>query len=74
MQRLHEAGIATRPGTHAPHMLGFYSNKYQIRPSDYPQAWKADWLTLALPLFADLSPDEQGMICERIGEIWRESC
>ena len=32
MERLQEAGISTRPGTHAVHMLGFYTDKYNIQP------------------------------------------
>ncbi len=63
MQSLYEAGVATRPGTHAPHMLGYYRNKYKIRAADYPQSWRADWLTLALPIYAGLTADEQEQVC-----------
>lgn len=70
MQRLFDAGIATRPGTHAPHMLGYYRDKYQIRSADYPQSWRADWLTLALPLYAGLSASEQEWVCTQISKLW----
>ncbi len=36
MERLQEAGISTRPGTHAVHMLGFYARiKYNILPQGF---------------------------------------
>jgi perosamine synthetase len=70
MQRLFEAGVATRPGTHAPHMLSYYRDKYKIQASDYPQSWRADWLTLALPLYAGLTASEQEGVCALIAEIW----
>jgi perosamine synthetase len=70
MQRLFDAGIATRPGTHAPHLLGYYRDKYQIRPADFPQSWRADWLTLALPLYAGLTAGEQEWVCAQLSELW----
>ncbi len=73
MQRLFEAGVATRPGTHAPHMLGYYRDKYRIRAADYPQSWRAEWLTLALPLYAGLSAGEQEWVCNQMNELWPES-
>jgi perosamine synthetase len=73
MQRLFEAGVATRPGTHAPHMLAYYRDKYKIRAADYPQSWRADWLTLALPLYAGLTADEQNWVCTRMSELWPET-
>lgn len=73
MERLFEAGIATRPGTHAPHMLAYYRRKYNIQPADYPQSWRADWLTLALPLYAGLTADEQEQICVRLSELWLQT-
>jgi perosamine synthetase len=70
MEYLFEAGVATRPGTHAPHMLGYYRDKYKIRPEDYPQSWRADWLTLALPLYAGLTAGEQEWVCAKLHEQW----
>jgi perosamine synthetase len=70
MQGLFEAGVATRPGTHAPHLLSYYRDKYNIRPEDYPQSWRADWLTLALPLYAGLTSGEQECVCAMLHEQW----
>jgi len=64
MDSLEEAGVATRPGTHAVHMLGFYAEKYGIRPEEYPNAYIADQLTLALPLFSQLTSEEQEFVID----------
>ncbi len=73
MQRLSAAGIATRPGTHAPHLLGYYRDKYQLRAADYPQSWRADWLTLALPLYHQLTANDRELVCAALGELWPRS-
>ena len=50
MEILQENGVSTRPGTHAVHMLGFYANKYNIKPEDYPGAKAANNYSMAIPL------------------------
>ena len=50
MELLQERGISTRPGTHAVHMLNFYSEKYNIKPQDFPNAFKANEFSIAFPL------------------------
>ncbi len=50
MEVLQQKGIATRPGTHAVHMLGAYSKKYGIKPEDYPGAFSADQYSMSIPL------------------------
>ena len=50
MEELQKAGISTRPGTHAVHMLGFYANRYAIAPSDYPCAQAANDKSISIPL------------------------
>jgi dTDP-4-amino-4,6-dideoxygalactose transaminase len=70
MEALARAGIGTRPGTHAPHLLGYYAQKYAIRAEDFPEAWLADRLTLALPLHAGLSESEQEWVCGQLAELW----
>jgi perosamine synthetase len=70
MERLFLRGVATRPGTHAPHMLGYYRDKYKLEPADYPEAWRAESLTLALPLYAGLTTAEQEWVCATLNEQW----
>ena len=39
MEAQQKVGISTRPATHAVHMLSYYKNKYDIRPTDFPNAY-----------------------------------
>ena len=50
MERLQEAGISTRPGTHAVHMLGYYADLYSISPNDFPGAQIANDKSISIPL------------------------
>ncbi|MDL2259348.1 DegT/DnrJ/EryC1/StrS family aminotransferase [Deltaproteobacteria bacterium OttesenSCG-928-K17] len=50
MAGLEEAGIASRPGTHAIHELGYYRNKYGLKAQDFPTASALYHQTLTLPL------------------------
>jgi dTDP-4-amino-4,6-dideoxygalactose transaminase len=70
MDSLEAAGIATRPGTHAVHMLGYYHTKYGIEPEDFPNSYLADHLTVALPLYAQMTDDEQNYVIDHI----RKNC
>jgi dTDP-4-amino-4,6-dideoxygalactose transaminase len=62
MAELEAIGIATRQGTHAPVLQGFYRDKYGLRPEAFPAAAMADRLTLALPLFPQLTDAEQDRV------------
>jgi dTDP-4-amino-4,6-dideoxygalactose transaminase len=59
MGRLAKDGIATRQGTHAVHALRFYREKYGLDPWDIPGAWVADNLSIALPLYPQMTSEEQ---------------
>lgn len=50
MELFQQKGIATRPGTHAVHMLGAYANRYGFKPKDFPGAFAADQFSMAIPL------------------------
>lgn len=50
MEKLQKAGISTRPGTHAVHMLNFYRDRYNIDPDDFPVARMANDASMAIPL------------------------
>jgi dTDP-4-amino-4,6-dideoxygalactose transaminase len=66
MDNLEKAGIATRPGTHAVHMLDYYREKYGVKPADYPNAYLADQLSLAIPLYAQMTDEEQSYVIEHL--------
>jgi len=68
MDYLQQKEIATRPGTHAVHMLAYYSSKYEIKREDFPNAYIADNCSIAFPLFPTLSDEEFGYITAAIRE------
>src|SRR5205823_3147939 len=59
MTRLEDRGIATRQGTHAPVLTELYAEKYSLRPEAFPNGVIADRVTLALPLYPQMTDDEQ---------------
>lgn len=63
MGALEDRGIATRPGTHAAALAGFYREKYGIRPGDLPRSHIAEQLTITLPLFSELAEADMDDIC-----------
>jgi dTDP-4-amino-4,6-dideoxygalactose transaminase len=64
--RLAADGIATRQGTHAVHALGYYAARYGLVPADCPQAFAADRRSLALPLYPQMTADEQQYVIDRV--------
>ena len=66
MDELQQAGISTRPATHAVHMLKFYREKYRLEPADFPNAWAANNCSISLPLFHGMNSQEQAFVIERV--------
>jgi dTDP-4-amino-4,6-dideoxygalactose transaminase len=66
MDKLQQAGISTRPATHAVHMLSFYREKYHLKPSDFPNAWASNDCSISLPLFHGMTEDEQNFVIEQV--------
>lgn len=58
MERLQERGIATRPGTHAVHMLGVYSDRFGINPEDFPASRDCNDHSMAIPLHNRMSRED----------------
>lgn len=58
MEIMQTNGIATRPGTHAVHMLNFYSSKFGIDAQDYPGAYAADQFSMSIPLHNRMSSED----------------
>ncbi|OKO82804.1 glutamine--scyllo-inositol aminotransferase [Bradyrhizobium sp. NAS96.2] len=59
MATLAAAGIQTRPGTHAVHRLGYYKNKYGLRPEQFPNAALAEDTTITLPIYPNMTEEDQ---------------
>jgi dTDP-4-amino-4,6-dideoxygalactose transaminase len=66
MERLEARGVATRPGTHAIHMLGYYRQRYSLAPDDYPAARACHDHTMAIPLHNRLSPDDYAHVVDSV--------
>ena len=66
MMQLEAKGIATRQGTHAPVLQGYYTKKYALQPEQFPNAYLADRLGLTLPLYAQMTEVEQALVCQSL--------
>lgn len=66
MDELANAGIGTRPPTHAIHTLSYYRDKYKTRPHDYPSAWAANICGFSIPIFPGLTEEDQNYVIETI--------
>lgn len=69
MANLEEKGIATRQGTHAVHTLNYYKKKYGIKDSDYLNSLAADRLSITLPLYPQMTDEEQEYVIEQIKSL-----
>jgi dTDP-4-amino-4,6-dideoxygalactose transaminase len=59
MEALAARDIQTRPGTHAVHRLGYYVQKYGLKPEQFPNACLAEDTTITLPIFPRMSDEQQ---------------
>lgn len=66
MTQLEERGIATRQGTHAAALQKVYRDRYGYREDDFPGAVIADRLTIALPLYPQLTDGDQARVVEEL--------
>lgn len=66
LQKLEDTGIATRQGTHAVHMLGYYRDRFEYVPEDYPNAYACDHLSITLPLYVQMEDGDQEYIIRTI--------
>ncbi|KTD62015.1 DegT/DnrJ/EryC1/StrS family aminotransferase [Legionella spiritensis] len=68
MKILEEKGIATRQGTHAVHTLDYYARRYDLQPEQYLKSYAADRLSIALPLYAQMTQDEFEYVVDNVNE------
>lgn len=64
MSVLAHAEIQSRPGTHAVHRLGYYRNKYDLRPEQFPQAAIAEDTTITLPIVPHMRASDQARVAD----------
>ena len=72
LQKLEDLGIATRQGTHAIHLLGYYKKRFGFEPGDYVNAYACDHLSITLPLYVGISPEDQEYIVETAHKVIEE--
>jgi perosamine synthetase len=68
MARLHARGIATRPGTHAVHMLGYYRDRYGYSADELPGARDCAHNTMAIPLHNRMTEEDYIYVVDNIKE------
>jgi dTDP-4-amino-4,6-dideoxygalactose transaminase len=66
MEQLWSKGIAVRQGTHAVHALRYYREKYRLRPEDYMNSFIAEQLSITLPLYVQMTDDEQDFVIREL--------
>lgn len=69
MERLKDIGIATRPGTHAVHMLGYYRERFGTSDDDCPGARDCDANTMAIPLHNRMVQADYDRVIEALRSI-----
>lgn len=72
MMDLEAQGIATRPGTHAAFAQGFYATKYGLSRTDFPNAYLAERLSLAVPLFPQMDAADLEYVAAHVLQLGRE--
>ena len=66
MEVLEQAGIQTRPGTHAVHRLGYYATKYGLRADDFPSSAACEDTTVTLPIFPGMTEGDQRFVVLKV--------
>ena len=72
MDKLEARGIATRQGTHAVHTLSYYKNKNSFKDEDFIMSYAADRLSIALPLYAEMTDEEFDYVIQNIRDALNE--
>jgi len=68
MGMLESKGIATRVGTHANHMLGHYKTRYGFKPTDLKVSYMLDKLSITLPLYVQMTDQDQVDVLQSLAE------
>ena len=69
MDRLQQRGIATRPGTHSVHQLGYYRDRFALKGDDFPGARDCDANTMAIPLHNRMSAEDYAYVVQALKDI-----
>ncbi|HWI17103.1 MAG TPA: DegT/DnrJ/EryC1/StrS family aminotransferase [Vicinamibacterales bacterium] len=66
MASLEAKGIATRQGSHAPVLQGYFAKTYKLRPEQFPHACFAEKISLTLPLYPQMTEAEQAYVLSEL--------
>lgn len=66
MERLQAMGVATRPGTHAVHMLDYYRKRFGYAPEDFPGALRCHRTSMAIPLHNRMSEEDADYVAAAV--------
>lgn len=69
MEILQAKGIATRPGTHAVHMLAYYRDRFDLKPDDFPAARDCNDHSMAIPLHNRMVAEDYAYVVEAIRQL-----
>jgi dTDP-4-amino-4,6-dideoxygalactose transaminase len=69
MERLQRRGVSTRPGTHAVHLLGYYRERFGLKPGDCPAASDCDAQTMAIPLHNRMQAEDFRYVVDALKDI-----
>jgi perosamine synthetase len=69
MATLQGLGIATRPGTHAIHLLNYYSKSFGYRKDQFPNSKLCSDTTMALPLHNKMQEEDYAHVVKSIRQI-----
>jgi dTDP-4-amino-4,6-dideoxygalactose transaminase len=69
MDLLQQKGISTRPGTHAIHMLGYYSKTFKIKKEDFYNSFLANDFSMSIPLHNKMVSEDYEYIVDAIKSI-----
>ena len=66
MDLLAERKIQSRPGTHAVHRLGYYREKYRLKPEMFPNSCLGEDTTITLPIFPGMTEEDQNSVVDTL--------
>ncbi len=69
MDHLQQRGIATRPGTHAVHMLSYYREQFGYAADAFPVARDCDRQTMAIPLHNRMTEEDFAFVVQSLKEL-----
>jgi dTDP-4-amino-4,6-dideoxygalactose transaminase len=69
IHELKDNGIEANFGAHAIQCLTYYKRKYNYRDEDYPQAFRASRMGLALPIGCHVGQKDISFLCDVLKEM-----